>query len=162
MTKTTREEIRQYVRNANRLGQPLATPVGYQLLEIANNDIGAARVYWSDYGEEKQREKPWYFTPNQTKGKFVSTVKAVLERSVNNAYMLPSEQRQAAEIFRTFYNHAAEIDWDNKEAFEQLSQEYDRVSQSMIGVLTTATQRVSNLRTRRFLLMEGRDLPHRI
>lgn len=74
--------------------------------------------------------------------------------------MMRPEQRQAVEMFRAFRDYAAAADWDNRQAFDQLSQEYENVSRAMLDALEKAAQRRSALETRRMALMQRSGKPY--
>lgn len=159
----TKKDIRQSAIINKRLGlqaQYTARPVAYQLLEIANSDIGAAGAYWYEY-DRNNGSQPFEWMPNDIRDRFSSKVAAVFEQRVDGAHMLRLEQRQAAEIFRGFYRRAADVEWNERQAFEELDKLYDRAKNSMLAVLKEANRRTYDLQARRMALMGRKGLPYR-
>lgn len=156
--RMSRERAREAFRRANKGGYRLQNTVSEQLVAIANNDLGAAGVYWSEFGQEYKDELS---KPNQIRDKFVATVKEALANRVDRAYFLSPEQRFAAEMFRVLSEYAAEANWDNQKEFEQVWQVYAGIRELVNYRLGKAEQRVSDLRERREELMARHDLPYR-
>lgn len=159
MTARTKEQIQEYVRTMNKAGHSLTRTVVHQLLDIAGNDISAAGFYHSEYGKKHKEDD--LFDPNQKKEEFIASVDKVLQERVGHAYMLPPEQRQAAELFRAFRNYAEGVNWGDGETFSQLSQKYHEVVKQINSIVHAADKRISDLRLRRQELMHSRGLPYK-
>lgn len=157
MVTTPREKLKEAVRRANKGGYSFTCPVAYQLLEIANNDIGLVNGYW--HLDEKERAD-FEWPPNDIRDKFLKTVRTALAERVDHAYMLPPEQRFAAEMFRALCEYAAEANWNQKKEFEIVRRAYSGISILIKSRLRKAEERVSDLRLRRMELMAKNDMPY--
>ena len=157
---STREEIMKSVRVHNKISyRPLLATPGYQLLNIANNDIGAASAY-HEY-EQADGRALFTWTPNQLRDSFIAKTRDVFERRVDHAYMLQPGEREATKLFRDFCNYATGVDWANLTEFTQLMDAHSRVSREIVAKLGARNKRIGKLQARRIVLMHRHDLPYR-
>lgn len=156
------EKRRKYLdmaRRANKEGRPLkVNDVIHQILEISNNNIGAAKVYWSDIDYGRPMEGWEDETPNSIRDKFVEKINRVYEKYVEKAVILHPEKRKAMDLFKIFLDHTAVVDWDNQTEFEEVSKEYNLCHDLVLEVGTAPEKRMQKINQRKYDLQKKLSL----
>lgn len=149
---TFRQKQHRLARIHNQSGHPMqARDVVYQLLNILNDKIGAARAYYEDTylsGEVP----PFEWTPNYCRDQLVTISEGVLERRVDRAVILHPDKRRAANIFRGFVEYASATNWNDREEFNRVLGAYEIISDHVEYVGTTAERVANEIATRRLTL----------